>query len=129
MHRFEEEMDEFEQSLQRALRRVEPSAETTGKLLALAAESEDVRAKAGGGPRLLKMHNAGRVVTFPRARGWWAGAAAAALAAGVFAGVQVHREHERARAEQQFAVAMQVKDHAFEHARQQLERAGVVLGQ
>ena len=61
-------MQEFERALSRAMRRVEVRAETTAKFLALAEEAEQKRVHAGGGFRLIKLSNGGRVFAMPRPR-------------------------------------------------------------
>ena len=99
-------MTEFEQALSRAMRRVEVRAETTAKFLALAEEAERKRAHAGGGFRLIKLSNGGRVFAMPRipqARAWMGGAIAAVLAMGIFVGAHIH---ERARAQGAGAAAV-----------------------
>jgi hypothetical protein len=66
-----------------------------------------------------------------RARAWLGGAIAAALLAGVFVGDQVHERRERERADtaqRQFEAGMRITDAALEHTRDQLRRAGVLVG-
>lgn len=70
-----------------------------------------------------------RVYAFPARRVWVGSAIAAMLLAGV-AGRQVHRLQQRHKAEEaqrQFELALQVTGHALQHARYQLQRAGVSL--
>ena len=129
-----EEMDakdrEFEAALSRAMRRVEVRAELSAKLLVLADEAEEKRVAAGGGWRLLKLSNGGRVLAFPRQRAWMGGAIAAVLALGVFVGQQAHERHERrVEAQRQFETAERITDQTLEHAREQLRQAGITLGQ
>jgi|GEM_PF-4170418 len=118
----DERMDEFEQSLTRALKRVEAPAVLSAKLLGIAGSAEQQQRRVGG--KLLFMPR-------PAVRAWVGGAIAAALAAGVFAGEQM-REREQQRkqavAEQQFETAMRVTDHALDQTRARLERAGLKLG-
>jgi hypothetical protein len=68
-----------------------------------------------------------------RMQAWMGGAIAAVLALGMFGAEQLHQRRERAeeaaKADQQFAVAMQVTDHALETTREQLQRAGLNLGE
>jgi hypothetical protein len=68
-----------------------------------------------------------------RLQAWTGGAIAAALALGMFGAEQLHLRRERAeetaRADQQFAVAVQVTDHALAQTREQLARAGLNLGE
>jgi hypothetical protein len=126
-------MQEFEQALSRAMQRVEVRAETSAKFLALAEEAERKRVHAGGGFRLIKLSNGGRVFTMPRPRAWMGGAIAAVLALGVFVGTHVHEQHEqherRVMAEQQFQTAERITDETLEHTREQLEQRGIKLDQ
>ena len=126
-------MQEFEQALARAMRRVEVRAETTAKFLALAEEAERKGVHAGGGLRLIKFSNGGRVFAMPRippARAWIGGAIAAVLVMGCFVGAHVHTEHERrAQAEQQFETAERITDQTLAHTREQLQRQGIYLDQ
>ncbi len=66
-----------------------------------------------------------------RMQAWTGGAVAAVLALGMFGAEVLHQRRERAeqaaKADQQFAVAMQVTDHALAHTRKQLQRAGLNL--
>jgi hypothetical protein len=64
-----------------------------------------------------------------RMQAWTGGAIAAVLALGMFGAEQLHLRRERDRADQQFAVAVQVTDHALAQTREQLARAGLNLGQ
>ena len=64
-----------------------------------------------------------------RMQAWTGGAIAAVLALGMFGAEQLHQRRERERADQQFAVAVQVTDHALAQTRQQLARAGLNLNQ
>jgi hypothetical protein len=61
------------------------------------------------------------------------GALAAVLALGMYGSEVLHQRRERAeqaaKADQQFAVAMQVTDHALAQTREQLQRAGLKLGE
>ena len=61
-------MRDFELALTRAMRKVEVRAETSAKFLALAEEAERKRVHAGGGFRLIKLSNGGRVFAMPRPR-------------------------------------------------------------
>jgi hypothetical protein len=131
-------MKEFEQALGRAMQRVEVRAETSAKFLALADEAERKRLHAGGGFRLIKLSNGGRVFTMPRlripqARAWMGGAIAAVLAIGVFAGAHIrdqHQQHERqVMAQQQFETAERITDETLARTREQLERHGINLEQ
>ena len=131
-------MKEFEQALARAMQRVEVRAETSAKFLALAEEAEKSRVKAGGGLRLLRLSNGGRVIAMPRlripqARAWMGGAIAAVLAIGVFAGAHIHEQHEQherqVMAQQQFQTAERITDETLARTREQLERRGINLAQ
>jgi len=67
-----------------------------------------------------------------RMQAWMGGAIAAVLVLGMVAAEQMHLRRERAeqaKADQQFAVAMQVTDHALAQTREQLQRAGLKLGE
>jgi hypothetical protein len=73
-----------------------------------------------------------KVLMMPtRLRVWTSGAIAAALLTGVFVGDKVHMRRQRERAEEaqrQFEAGMRITDAALEHTRQQLRRAGVLVG-
>src|ERR1700760_902775 len=126
-------MKEFEQALSRAMQRVEVRAETSAKFLALAEEAERKRVHAGGGFRLIKLSNGGRVFTMPRlpqARAWMGGAIAAVLAMGVFVGTHVHEQHERrVAAQKQFETAERITDQTLARTRAELEQRGINLEQ
>jgi len=123
-------MKEFEQALARAMKRVEVRAETTAKFLALAEEAERKRVHAGGGFRLIKLSNGGRVFAMPRPRAWMGGAIAAVLALGCFVGAHIHEQHERkAIAEQQFETAERITDETLARTRAELEQRGINLDQ
>ena len=128
---------EFEVQLARAMRRVEAPEGFAARVLDRAVGPDDVVATpsqvseaAPGAP--------GVVVMRPRKglwrmQAWTGGAIAAVLALGMFGAEQLHlrkeRAEETARADQQFAVAVQVTDHALAQTREQLARAGLNLGQ
>jgi hypothetical protein len=131
-------MTEFEQALGRAMQRVEVRAETAAKFLALAEEAERSRMKAGGGLRLVRLSNGGRVIAMPRlripqARAWMGGAIAAVLAMGVFAGAHIHEQHEeherQVMAQQQFETAERITDETLARTRAELEQRGINLNQ
>ncbi len=118
------------------MQRVELRAETSAKFLALAEEAERSRVKAGGGLRLIRFSNGGRVFAMPRipqARAWMGGAIAAVLAMGVFAGAHIHEQHEQHErqmmAQQQFETAERITDETLARTREQLERHGINLEQ
>jgi hypothetical protein len=123
-------MKEFEQALSRAMQRVEVRAETAAKFLALAEEAERKRVHAGGGFRLIKLSNGGRVFAMPRPRAWMGGAIAAVLAIGCFVGAHVHEQHERrVVAQQQFETAERITDETLARTRAELEQRGINLDQ
>lgn len=113
----DESFAELERELTEALRRVDPPAGF--------AERTVARVQPGRASR-------GRLLTMPgRMRVWAGGAIAAALVAGIFAGQQVHERRERQRAElaqQQFETAMRITDQTLDQVRQQLQQAGVKVG-
>lgn len=116
MNQSEESANKFEEELAHALRRVDAPEGFAGRVLA-AAETTPRRAK---------------VLAMPRpVRAWAGGAVAAALLAGVLVQREV-RAHERreqaALAQQQFEAGLRITDLALDHTRQQLQRAGVELG-
>lgn len=120
----------FEAALSRAMKRVEVRGELSQKLLTLADEAHQKRHAAGGGLKLLKISNGGRLLMFPQQRAWVGGAIAAVLALGVFIGTHSYQEHERrVEAQRQFATAERITDQALEHTREQLREAGITLGQ
>src|SRR5579875_2593148 len=121
-------MQHFEQALARAMKRVEVRAETTAKFFALAEEAERKRRHAGGGFRLIKLSNGGRVFTMPHPRGWMGGAIAAVLAMGCFVGAHIHTEHERRiQAERQFETAERITDQTLQRTREQLAQQGIQI--
>ena len=123
-------MKDFEQALTRAMKHVEVRAETTAKFLALAEEAERKRAHAGGGFRLIKFSNGGRVFAMPRPRTWMSGAIAAVLAIGIFVGAHIHDQHERrVEAQKQFETAERITDETLARTRVELARQGIELEQ
>jgi hypothetical protein len=64
-----------------------------------------------------------------RMQAWMGGAVAAALALGMYGAEVLHQRREQAKADQQFAVAVQATDHALAQTREQLQRAGLKLGE
>jgi hypothetical protein len=111
---------EFELALARAMARVE----------APEGFAKRVMERAGGAAETLVVMRPRRGLV--RMQAWMGGAIAAVLALGMFGAEQLHLRRERAeeaaKADQQFAVAMQVTDHALEQTREQLQRAGLKLG-
>ncbi len=112
-----ESFEELERHLARAMRRVDAPEGFADRVME--------RAKAEGPAKA-------KVLMMPSRQRYWVGTAvAAALLAGVFVGDQQYdrRRQERAEvAQKQFEAGMQITDRALEHTRQQLERAGVQVG-
>ena len=109
-------MAEFEAQLARAMRRVEAPEGFAARVMEKAEELPAV------------------VVMKPRSGLWrmqaWMGAAiAAVLAIGMYGAEVLHQRREQAKADQQFAVAVQATDHALAQTREQLQRAGLKLGE
>jgi hypothetical protein len=108
---------EFELQLARAMRRVdapEGFAERVMETSASPAEKVIVMRPRSG---LWQM------------QAWAGGAIAAVLVLGMFGAEQLHQRREQAKADQQFALAMQVTDHALMQTREQLQHAGLNLGE
>lgn len=113
-----ESFAELEQYLRQALQRVDPPDGFRERTLARTQQSVPVRAKV--------------FAMAPRRRLWASGAVAAAVLGGILVAEQIHVHHQRERTElarQQFEAAMRITDHALEHARQQLQHAGVRSGE
>ena len=117
MNQPEEIFTQFEKELKEAMRAVDAPEGFAERVLA--------RAEASVLPRA-------RVLTMPhRLRSWTGGAIAAALLVGAFTGEEVHLRRQRERAElaqRQFETAMRITDRTLEHVRQQLQQAGVTVG-
>ena len=120
MRKIDEVQDEFEQELTQRMRRVDPPEGFMERLLERAESEAPSR---------------GKILTMPRRtvfRAWIGGAIAATLVAGLFVSQHV-REHERERkaaeAQQQYETAMQVTDHALDHTRTSLQKAGLILNE
>ena len=108
---------EFELQLARAMRRVdapEGFAERVMETSASPAEKVIVMRPRSG---------------LWRMQAWAGGAIAAVLVLGMFGAEQLHQRREQAKADQQFALAMQVTDHALMQTREQLQHAGLNLGE
>jgi RNA polymerase sigma-70 factor (ECF subfamily) len=106
----------LEQELTQALRRVDAPAGFAERTMARAGTAKPAAAK---------------VVTMAPRRVWASGAIAAVLMVGALVGEQTHLRHERDRAEQaqrQFDAAMRITDQTLEHVREQLQQAGVNVG-
>jgi hypothetical protein len=111
------EFAELERELRQALERVDAPQGFVERTMARAHKDHATRGK------LLVMPS--------RLRTWVSGAIAAALVAGVFLGEQVHVRREREKAEiaqQQFEAAMRITGETLEQTRQQLQEAGVRIG-
>ena len=117
MNQPEDPLTQFEQELTLAMRGVDPPEGFAERVMARAQTSEQPRAKVIAMPRRLPS--------------WTSGAIAAALLLGVFFGVQIHLRHQREQAQiaqQQFEDGIRITDQALERTRQQLQRAGVLVG-
>ena len=111
------ELTEFELQLARAMRRVDAPEGFAERIM---------ERSAGPAEKVVVMRRRGRMV---RMQAWMGGAIAAVLALGMFGAEQLHQRREQAKADQQFAVAMQATDHALDQTRAQLQRAGLNLGE
>ncbi len=122
MNQPEEQMSDldeqkFEEELARMMRRVDPPAGFADRTMARAALSPRRPAKV--------------IVLKQRPRLWMSGAIAAALFVGIFFTEQTNLRREReqpAQAQSQFEAGIRITDRALEHTRQQLQRAGVGVG-
>ena len=108
---------EFELQLARAMRRVDAPEGFAERIMERSASPAETVV-------VMRRHQG-----MWRMQAWMSGAVAAALALGVFGAEQIHQRREQAKADQQFAVAMQVTDHALAQTREQLQRAGLKLGE
>ena len=107
---------EFELQLARAMRRVDAPEGFAARVMEKAEQQPAV------------------VVMRPRnglwrMQAWMGGAIAAVLAIGMYGAEVLHQRREQAKADQQFAVAMQATNHAIAQTREQLQRAGLKLGE
>lgn len=108
---------DFGQQLTQALHRVAPPDGFTERVMARTQSSMPARAKA--------------VTMTPRPGRWAGGAIAATLLVGLFAAERTHIRRQREQAElaqRQFEVAIRITDETLEQTRQQLQRAGIELG-
>lgn len=122
----------FERELQAALQRVEAPEAMLSRILQAAQESSGKAAPAAAAQsRVLSFEarSTRPLLSSTRWKSWMGGAVAAVLAIGVFTAEGVHRHRERVQAEQQFAEAQAITERTLEHAREQLERAGVSIEQ
>ena len=117
----EESPPEFEQQLTHALRHVDAPAGFADRILARAESSAEASAPARA-----------KVVTMPsRSRLWASGALAATLLVAAVVTQQTHERRQRQQAElaqQQFDAAIRITDQTLEHVREQLQQAGVQIG-
>jgi hypothetical protein len=108
---------EFELQLARAMRRVDAPEGFAERIM---------ERSAGPAEKVVVMRPRRGLV---RMQAWMGGAIAAVLALGMFGAEQLHQRREQARADQQFAVAVQATDHALDQTRAQLQRAGLKFGE
>ncbi len=110
-----ESFEELERYLSEAMRRVDAPEGFADRVMARTRSAPSTA-------KILRMPS--------RTRAWVSGAIAAALLAGVLVGEQVHarRERQAEKAQQQFEAGMRITDAALEHTREQLQRAGVMVG-
>ena len=116
MNPLEEQDTVFEQRLTEALCRVDAPQGFVERTMARTQPKPQSRAA---------------IFTMPRPRPWASGAIAAVLLVGVLIGEQLYVRHQREAAElaqRQFDAAMRITDHALEHTREQLQRAGIQVG-
>jgi hypothetical protein len=129
---------EFELLLARAMARVD-APEGFAERVVARAEADTVAASTQAPGSGVSGSGVSGMVVMPKRQGllrmqaWVGGAVAAALALGMFGAGQLHLRHEReqkaALANQQFEAAVRVTDRALAQTRDQLERAGLKLGQ
>jgi hypothetical protein len=111
---------EFELQLARAMRRVDAPEGFAARVMERAASPVDVEQKV-----LVMRPRSG----LWRMQAWMGGAIAAVLAIGMYGAEVLHQRREQAKADEQFAVAVQATDHALAQTREQLQRAGLKLGE
>ena len=121
---------EFELELARAMRRVDAPEGFAARVVARAESgdivSTQVRESGPGAPGVVVMRPQSRLW---RMQAWMGGAIAAVLAIGMYGAEVLHQRREQAKADEQFAVAVQATDHALAQTREQLQRAGLKLGE
>ena len=122
----------FERELTQAFARVDAPA-TLQKRLLLAAEAEARQKRREKRVLWFKPRTSrSSVLVMPRGQALVGGAIAAVLVLGTIGSVEaIHLQNVRRQEEatRQFAQAEQIRTRALEHAREQLERAGVSLGE
>jgi hypothetical protein len=112
-----ESFEELERYLYQAMRRVDAPEGFADRVMERAKAAAPAKAKVLGMPS--------------RPRLWVGSAIAAALLMGVFVGDQQLERRQREKAEvaqKQFEAGIEITDRALEHTRDQLERAGVMVG-
>lgn len=112
-----ESFEELERYLAQAMRHVDAPEGFADRVM------ERAKAAAPAKAKVLMMPS--------RPRLWVGSAIAAALLMGAFVGDEAHERHQREKAEvaqKQFEAGMEITDRALEHTRDQLERAGVMVG-
>lgn len=110
-----ESFEELERYLSQAMRRVDAPQGFADRVME--------RAKAPAKAKVLMMPL--------RTRFWMGSAIAAALLVGAFVGDQQYERRQHAKteaAQKQFEAGMEITDRALDHTREQLERAGVRVG-
>jgi hypothetical protein len=138
------EAAEFDAGLADAMQRVD-APQTLESFLMLAVETEAQRRKAGDDRQVNLATQAsltqasltqalpssrGRLLAMASPQNWWAGAAAAMLVmGGTLGGLHVQHERAQAQATAEFELSERITDQALEQTRQQLQQAGISLGQ
>jgi hypothetical protein len=122
---------EFERQLAQAMSRVDAPEGFAARVMERAANPPaQVSEARPGAPKVVAMRP---WFGMARMQAWAGGAIAATLALGMFGAEQLHQRHVReeqtALANQQFAMAVQVTGHALAQTREQLQRAGLNLGE
>ena len=116
-HQPAEALAELEQYLTQALRPVDPPTSLTDRILARVGSPRQGKAN------VLKMAAHTRV--------WASGAIAAAIVAGFLVGGQIHARRERQKfelAQRQFDAALKITSDTLEQTRQELQQAGIDIG-
>lgn len=125
----EKTMERFERELSAAMQRVD-APRSLAVFLENAAEAEAARQQSGRKMLWFKPKAGGRILAVSHPRQWMGGAIAAVLVLGCFGAVSaihVRNEERQAAAQREFAQAEQITDRALEHAREQMQKAGVSL--
>jgi hypothetical protein len=117
----ERELTDLERELTQALLHVSPPDGFAQRMMA--------RIQPPGQP--LTAINRAKALPMRRSRLWASGALAATLLAAAFFTQQTHARHQQQKAEraqQQFEAGIRITDNTLEHVRQQLQQAGVQIG-